>query len=924
MKLYIKIFQDNNFGNYRSDILIIPHNKIKVYKLKLIIQEKYGINHSNQKLTMKMCNRQFITMTNDFPLNFYFIRENSILYIEFIEKNSKIKEISRKLKQREIKNKYLRSIGIISNTPMEIIKESTIEDIYDKDSNTLINRRVSFGNIKSLNNITSYKSSKNITNITFTTSSRSIPIKQNSTKHFEMPKNNFQKKIKERLNKAIIGNKIEEFKEIMGNGYDFINLNAPLDNYRYSPIHYVSMYGYSELLQILINRHRVNVNLISSDNWTALHLSSYKGHIDIVNILLQCKDINYNLCLDKIGTPLHCACKRNNFKIVSLLLLKSDPLITNNEGLLPIDMTSDPNIKKIINKIVNKSNYNYNYNYINNINETDIKVKNDKNTNINIDKKNKKINPNFQYNYRTMDFINFTFLKNIKQIPNLPPKYKGLIYKKGNKLSHYNLRFIEIDPIKGFLLRFLTEEDYPNKPKEVTLLNNIKHIHKIEENISKKYFYIELIIEKGNHIYRFQNIKARNNWFDAINNCINFKKFWNKIEKKYAETNVYLNSLKQELMEINYQNGEIKKVEEKKNKKMRQRNKNIYTNKREEEFKLSEDNILNYSNIGFNSFELLDCLGAGSFGKVFKVRMKSNGEIYAMKVINKNFLIKNNQLKYAITECNVLKQVNSPFILTLHYSFQTANNLYMIIDYCPGGDLSFHIMQSVFEEDEAKFYIAELILGIEHLHKLNIIYRDLKPENILISSDNHIKLADFGLAKEGVNDSTMAKNFCGSPAYLSPEMIIRKGAGKSADMYGIGACLYEMIQGTPPFYSNNIRTLYRNITQSKLMLPEYFSDELKDLLKQLLCKDPYKRIGVLDKNEIKSHIWFKDLDWEKIAAKEIKPPLDLIEQKNNIEKDNLDDKLKAIQINFHDTDFPNYEVKKDDINNVQNFTFVKN
>ena len=238
-------------------------------------------------------------------------------------------------------------------------------------------------------------------------------------------------------------------------------------------------------------------------------------------------------------------------------------------------------------------------------------------------------------------------------------------------------------------------------------------------------------------------------------------------------------------------------------------------------------------------------------------------------------------------------------------------------------DVNFAIIQNVFEENEAKFYIAELILGIEHLHKLNIIYRDLKPENILINSDNHIKLADFGLAKEGVNDSSMTKSFCGSPAYLSPEMIIRKGAGKSADMYGIGAVLYEMIRGTPPFYSNNIRTLYKNITQSKLILPDFFSIELKDLLKQLLCKDPYKRIGVLDKTEIKNHIWFKDFDWDKIAKKEIKPPIDLVKIKKDIEKDNIDDNLKKKKIDFKDIDYPNNKIKNEDMQRIAKFTFVK-
>ena len=423
-------------------------------------------------------------------------------------------------------------------------------------------------------------------------------------------------------------------------------------------------------------------------------------------------------------------------------------------------------------------------------------------------------------------------------------------------------------------------------------------------------------------MYRFQNIIARNKWFDVINKCINFRIFWNKNEKKFPEVPVYLNSLKQEVIEINYQNGEMKKIGDKTIGRMRQRRKNPHNIIKEEQNKINEDRILIKETIGFNSFELLDSLGHGSFGKVFKVRMKSNGEIYAMKVINKNFLIKNHQLRYAITECNVLKQVKSPFILTLYYSFQTEKNLYMIIDYCPGGDLNFHIIQNVFEEEEARFYIAELILGIEHLHKLNIMYRDLKPENILISSDNHIKLADFGLAKEGVNDNTMTKSFCGSPAYLSPEMLIRKGAGKSADIYGIGAVLYEMICGSPPFFSNNIKTLYKNITQSKLKLPNYFSDELKDLLKQLLCRDPLKRIGVLDKNEIKKHVWFKGINWDKIAKKEIKVPIDLIKIKKNIENNKNDNNSKKLKISFSDVDY-SYKDRKTDLKRVPKFSFAR-
>jgi len=161
-----------------------------------------------------------------------------------------------------------------------------------------------------------------------------------------------------------------------------------------------------------------------------------------------------------------------------------------------------------------------------------------------------------------------------------------------------------------------------------------------------------------------------------------------------------------------------------------------------------------------------------------------NNSIYAMKVLKKAFLYKNKHLKYAITECNVLKQANHPFVIKMHYSFQTPDNLYMILDYCPGCDLAYHLnKKQIFDEDEARFFIGEIILAIEYIHKLNVVYRDLKPENILIDAEGHCRLADFGLAKENIGERDFAKSFCGSPAYLPPEMLNSKGVSKAADIY---------------------------------------------------------------------------------------------------------------------------------------------
>jgi len=275
--------------------------------------------------------------------------------------------------------------------------------------------------------------------------------------------------------------------------------------------------------------------------------------------------------------------------------------------------------------------------------------------------------------------------------------------------------------------------------------------------------------------------------------------------------------------------------------------------------------------IGFKSFEIIDILGHGAFGRVFKCKKKGSPNEYAMKVLKKAFLYKNKHLKYAITECNILKQADHPFVIKMHYSFQTPDNLYMILDYCPGSDLAYHLnKKQIFDEEEAKFFIAEIILAIEYIHSLNVVYRDLKPENILIDHDGHCRLADFGLAKENIGEKDFAKSFCGSPAYLPPEMLHSKGVSKAADIYQVGAVLYEFLVGFPPYYTENIKELYNSIRSARLQIPKYISREGKDLLNQLLNKRPDKRI-TLDK--VKQHDFFKGLDWNKLLNKEVKPPI---------------------------------------------------
>ena len=186
--------------------------------------------------------------------------------------------------------------------------------------------------------------------------------------------------------------------------------------------------------------------------------------------------------------------------------------------------------------------------------------------------------------------------------------------------------------------------------------------------------------------------------------------------------------------------------------------------------------------IGYYDFSPIELLGKGSFGQVFLVQMKETGLYYAMKLINKEKIYQESLESYIKTEKNVMIKVSSPFIAKLHYSFQTPQFFCLVMDYCSRGTLADILnTEKCLPEARAKIYLSEVLLGIEDLHKGNIIYRDLKPENILLDEDGHVKLSDFGLAKEGIGNDNATTSFCGTVAYLAPEILDKKGHGKCVD-----------------------------------------------------------------------------------------------------------------------------------------------
>ena len=278
--------------------------------------------------------------------------------------------------------------------------------------------------------------------------------------------------------------------------------------------------------------------------------------------------------------------------------------------------------------------------------------------------------------------------------------------------------------------------------------------------------------------------------------------------------------------------------------------------------------------INLDSFIIHSIIGKGSFGDVYLVEKKDNNMLYAMKVLNKCKVFNDNLKRYAITERNVLSAIDHPFIVKLRYAFQNSEYLFLIMDYYPGGDLGTYLMEEgVFSERKAKIYTAEIILALEELHKNNIIFRDLKPENVMIDAEGHVALIDFGLSKEKVSSNNAgARSFCGSVAYLAPEMVRKSGHGKMMDWYLLGVLLYEMLFGVPPFYADTKEQLFHNIEHEALNLPVNFSKALKDLFHGLLEKDADKRLGFVNgAQDIKNHPWFSGIDWQMALERKLKP-----------------------------------------------------
>ena len=365
--------------------------------------------------------------------------------------------------------------------------------------------------------------------------------------------------------------------------------------------------------------------------------------------------------------------------------------------------------------------------------------------------------------------------------------------------------------------------------------------------------------------------------FSSIKDCLN--KMFSKADNKNInkdEFNIIPLSEEKNIKSTKNLNGKsipLLTLSEDEDKKEIKSNKNLLSSKGDNEKIKDAYQSKEFKNkVTLNDFQIIKLLGKGAFGKVLLVYNEELKKYFAMKTLRKDYIKKNQQTKHTKEERKILEKIDYPFISKLYYAFQNEKKLFMITEYMPGGEMFYHLhMNDHFNENKARFYIAEIVLAINHLHKNNILYRDLKPENILLDELGHIKLTDFGLSKI-MNNIEKDKTYtvCGTPIYVAPEVLTGQGYNKLVDWWSVGVLLYEFLAGYSPYREArtkiDIKIYKKNLEQDPLI-----SDTAFDLIKKFCTFDVSKKIG---KNfeDIKHHEFFKDIDWIKLEKREITPP----------------------------------------------------
>ncbi|TVY21289.1 Protein kinase C-like [Lachnellula arida] len=281
--------------------------------------------------------------------------------------------------------------------------------------------------------------------------------------------------------------------------------------------------------------------------------------------------------------------------------------------------------------------------------------------------------------------------------------------------------------------------------------------------------------------------------------------------------------------------------------------------------------------IGLDHFNFLAVLGKGNFGKVMLAEAKQSKQLYAIKVLKKEFIIENDEVESTRSEKRVFLIANKerhPFLLTLHACFQTETRVYFVMEYISGGDLMLHIQRGQFGTKRAQFYAAEVCLALKYFHENGVIYRDLKLDNIMLTLDGHIKVADYGLCKEDMWYGSTTSTFCGTPEFMAPEILLDKKYGRAVDWWAFGVLIYQMLLQQSPFRGEDEDEIYDAILADEPLYPIHMPRDSVSILQKLLTREPEQRLGSgpTDAQEIMSQPFFRNINWDDVYHKRIQPP----------------------------------------------------
>ncbi|XP_076054617.1 serine/threonine-protein kinase N isoform X10 [Oratosquilla oratoria] len=284
-----------------------------------------------------------------------------------------------------------------------------------------------------------------------------------------------------------------------------------------------------------------------------------------------------------------------------------------------------------------------------------------------------------------------------------------------------------------------------------------------------------------------------------------------------------------------------------------------------------------YGSMGLDQFRFISVLGRGHFGKVILGQYKNTGEYFAIKALKKGDIIARDEVESLLAEKRIFEVANSvrhPFLVNLFACFQTESHVCFVMEYAAGGDLMMHIHADVFDEPRAVFYAACVVLGLQYLHDNKIIYRDLKLDNLLLDTEGYVKIADFGLCKEGMGYGDRTGTFCGTPEFLAPEVLTETSYTRAVDWWGLGVLIFEMLVGESPFPGDDEEEVFDSIVNDEVRYPRFLSIEAVAIMRKLLRKHPDRRLGASEKDaeDVKKQQFFRNVNWDDLLQRRVRPP----------------------------------------------------